>query len=515
MWAVAKWPMSASRLAELVLFLVGLVAIASIALLVVAHLNDTYHIDHVAGAWLGLAKYVGSGVFYPPLYDGEHFGGTRYMPLQFLLYGAVGRLAGDYLVAPKVLSGLIFALLLGVLYGFIRGRGCPRGMTVALVGTVAVSFPGLFAATSTYGDALAVLFQLSAVALVARSTRPGTLAAAAGLCTLAVLTKFSALWAAAAIFLWVLRSKPGRALTFAAGYVGLTAASVWVLDLISGGQMLINLREFAFSGVSSATALWTEAPRKLYEIVRQRAVVELFVAPLALAAIVRETIDRRPSIGVLSLAFATPLLMMILADQGTDFNHLLDVIVLTAACGGEFIARCQSERRATKTLVVASVLIVGGVLASYHSNVFADTRAAAASIIRQRPESRFNRQLMATFIGPGENLLSEDASVPLLLGRTPIVLDAFMLRRIGDTHPNWRADLVRRLNEHRFDKIVLIFKLDLREGWWIDTHFGAQIATAIACNYHLNRELLAGVFKYRIYVPGRDSPLESCPSPAD
>jgi hypothetical protein len=122
---------------------------------------------------------------------------------------------------------------------------------------------------------------------------------------------------------------------------------------------------------------------------------------------------------------------------------------------------------------------------------------------------------MSRYVEPGESLLSEDASVPLLLGRTPIILDAFMLRRIGEMHPAWRADLVRRLNRHQFDKIVLIFKLDPADSWWTDIHFGAHIATAIDCNYHLSRELLAGVFKYRIYVPGRDSALERCQPAAD
>ena len=56
--------------------------------------------------------------------------------------------------------------------------------------------------------------------------------------------------------------------------------------------------------------------------------------------------------------------------------------------------------------------------------------------------------------------------------------------------------------EHRFEKIVLIFKLDLADSWWLDTHFGVEIARAIDCNYHLTRELLAGVFRYRIYTPG-------------
>jgi len=507
------WRRGGSRLVEIGLWLAGMGAIVSVSLVVVAHLNDTYHIDHVAGAWLGLAKYASSGVVYPPLYDGTHFGGTRYMPLQFLLYGLVGHLTGDYVAAPKALSALIFLLLLLLLYRVVRGRGCSRGVTVALLATVAVSFPGLFAATSTYGDALALLFQLAAVALVARSTRPGALAAAAGLCTLAVLTKFSAVWAPAAIIVWVFRPQRSRALTFAAEYFVLVAASVWLLELVSAGRMLVNLHEFAFSGLSNTAAQFTEAPHKLYDIVRQRAVVELFVVPLALAAIVREAVERRLSIYTLSWLFALTLLLIVLADEGTDFNHLLDIIALTAVCGGEFIVRTQLGRGAPKIFAGAAIMIVTGVMVSYRADVLGETRTAAASVIGHHREGRYARELMSHFVGPDESLLSEDASVPLLLGRTPIILDAFMLRRIGDNHPTWRGDLVDRLNQQRFEKIVLIFKLDLANSWWLDSHFGVQIARAIDCNYRLTREVLAGVFKYRIYIPGREPAHGGCPPP--
>ena len=501
-----------ARLAEFALWLTAVGGIASVSLIVFAHLNDTYHIDHVAGAWLGLAKYVGSGVVYPPLYDGTHFGGTRYMPLQFLLYGLVGRLSGDYLAAAKALSAFTVALLMLVLYRLIRQRGCSRGMTVGLLATVAVSFPGLFAATSTYGDALAVLLQLVAVAFVARSTEPVALTAAAGFCAFALLTKFSAVWAPAAIVVWLLLRQPRRALTFAAEYLVLAAVSVWLLELVSDGRLSVNLRELAFSGLSSGATPFIEVPHKLYDIVRHRAVVQLFVVPIALASIVRETVERRPSIYTLSWAFALSLLLFVLADEGTDFNHLLDIIALTAVCAGEFVTRTQSGRHGTPIVAAAALVIVAGVIASYRANVLEDTRVAAASVIGHRRDERYNRELMSRFIAPDENLLSEDASLPLLLDRPPIVLDAFMLKRLGDNHAAWRADLVDRLNQHRFEKIVLIFKLDLADPWWLQSHFGAQVAGAIDCNYHLVREVLGGVFKYRIYVPGREPDRKGCPT---
>jgi hypothetical protein len=119
---------------------------------------------------------------------------------------------------------------------------------------------------------------------------------------------------------------------------------------------------------------------------------------------------------------------------------------------------------------------------------------------------------MNGYVGPDDTLLSEDASVPLLLGRTPIILDAFMLRRMSDSHPTWRADLVDRLQRHQFDKIVLISRLDLADPWFRDAHFGTQIASAMDCNYRLANEVLGGVFKYRIYVPRRDPAGGRCPA---
>jgi hypothetical protein len=52
-------------------------------LVVLARVDDSFG---TIGPWTGLAFYTAKDVLCPPLVDGEHFGGTRYMPLQFLLY---------------------------------------------------------------------------------------------------------------------------------------------------------------------------------------------------------------------------------------------------------------------------------------------------------------------------------------------------------------------------------------------------------------------------------------------
>jgi hypothetical protein len=493
-----RWPAAEATL--LVCAILALAVIAGMALVAVVHVGDTYHVDHVAGAWLELGRYVGSGIVYPPLYDGVQFGGTRYMPIQFLIYGGVGWLSGDYLVGPKLLALLIFVLLLVLLYRVLRRFGCSRGVTLVLLAAIWVSFPGFFAATSTYGDTLPVVLQLLAAGLVARSTRPAVVAVAAGLCALAIMTKLSAVWAPAAITVWLVFLRPRRAVLFLAVYFALVVASVGILDTISDGRLVENIRELAFSGSSSAAAPLTDAPEKLYDIVRDRAVVLLFLFPLAIAAVVTQIRERGVSIYTLSLAFALPVLLVVLADQGTDFNHLLDVIALTAVCAGEFLGRATT-RSPTRLLPILAVVIIVGVAVSYEAELRVDTRTAASTFVHRDTPVRYSRNLMARYITSGDSLLSEDPSVPLVLNRTPILLDAFMLPRIGDSHPEWRDDLVRRLDGHEFDKIVLILKLDLTDPWWSTNHFGTPVATAISRNYCLTEDVLGGVFKYRIYQP--------------
>jgi hypothetical protein len=42
-----------------------------------------------------LAKYANVGVLYPPLFDGQHYGGRRWMPLPILLNAGLFGLPGN------------------------------------------------------------------------------------------------------------------------------------------------------------------------------------------------------------------------------------------------------------------------------------------------------------------------------------------------------------------------------------------------------------------------------------
>src|SRR5207245_7277631 len=69
--------------------------------------------DSTSGVWTALAQYFANGIFYRPTADAYGFGGTRYMPLFFVLHGTLIRLSLDPIFAgslPTVASIVLFAL---------------------------------------------------------------------------------------------------------------------------------------------------------------------------------------------------------------------------------------------------------------------------------------------------------------------------------------------------------------------------------------------------------------------
>ena len=85
-----------------------------------------------------------------------------------------------------------------------------------------------------------------------------------------------------------------------------------------------------------------------------------------------------------------------------------------------------------------------------------------------------------------DRILSEDPYVPVSRGQLPIVVDAFMLRRIGEDHPSWRSALIAQIKKKRFSKVVLIRELSpSNDWWWRDFDFGTPVANALAANYRV------------------------------
>jgi hypothetical protein len=110
--------------------------------------------------------------------------------------------------------------------------------------------------------------------------------------------------------------------------------------------------------------------------------------------------------------------------------------------------------------------------------------------------------------GDGTCELFEDASIPLLAGERPVVLDAFMVHRLQTRRPAALDLLVKRVERRAFSRIVLTTPLT-DVGWFALLDFGSLLAGTMRKNYTLAAQ--SPDRSLWIYVPKRDPSAAACP----
>jgi Glycosyltransferase family 87 len=480
----------------------AVVTIVSWLLIAGVHADDSYDVHQVSGVWLTLASDVEHGVFYRPLYDGNAFGGTRYMPIQFLVYAGAEKVTGDRVVGAKIVVYTLAILLLGLVFASLYLLGCPLPVALGLVGVLLASGIGLLATVAVGGDTLPVVLQLGALVVVTKSNRPAAAAGAGVLCGLAILSKETALWAPAAIIVWLVARDRGRVAVATAGaLVATLAVGLVAAEAVSHGRFADNVFGLSGSSFEGVGSVFVDSPGKLLGLAQAHGSSVVIVVPLALAGFVLAVLERRPTLYHLSFVFALAILLVVLADPGAFYNHLLDVSVLAVILVGDLWKRSVGAATTTAGPVVILAVLAWALAVGYRADVKPAAAEAAKLVTGRLDRATYAKVPPAGTFRPDDRILSEDPYVPLSLGRRPLVLDAFMLLRTLREHPAWRRELIRRIDVRRFDKVVLIHRLD-RSGWWRDVHFGLPVVDAIRANYTLWR----GPPDWRelwIYVPRR------------
>ena len=477
-----------------------IVAAASVFLawvyLSVTHVDDRFGLDHVSGVRMALAKSFNEGTLYPELYDGEFYGGTRFMPLPIVLHGLIARATGEYLMSGKALGYLSTLGLLAAMIWLLRRLRCPFPLALTLTTLVLTTNTGLSGSTSMRADVLPLLFQVLAVGIVANaSSRVATLGAAS-LASLALISKLSAVWAPIAIIVWLLVRDRRRLALFSAAYVGLSVVILLVFIGISDGRLIENVLGLSTSGVSGVRSLLV-APYRFVHLLVGEATAAWALVPLAGIAAWMAVKDRQISPYLVSLICAAFVVVAVLTDVGTGWNQLIDVVVLTALVVGELGGRVQESSGRSPAGRPDMMRVVGFIVVWV---------TVTGSIVTLGPD------VIATFTGDASypkdplagvattrtEILSEDPYVPLSLGQRPILLDPFMLPRLGERMPDAVPDLIRRIERHEFELIVLIEPLEpIDRSWWRDLDLGLPVAQAISRAY-----ISAGsVQGYYLYEP--------------
>ena len=442
-------------------------------LLALLHLDDRYMVGHVSGAWLGLAAAVGDGTVYPPLHEDGFFGGTRFMPVFFVLHGGLALLTDELLVTGKLLTLASATGLVVLALVLLRRRETPWPLAIGLAGALVASWTATSTVFGIRGDALAVLLQLGAVALVAERDTTGRAATAGVLSGLALFVKLSALWAPAAIVVWLALRSRRALLPFFAAFAVTTAALLVLFEAVSSGRLHENLRAFAFAGSGGETV--ERGARRLFELaIRDQRSLWPILVLAAVAAVL--ALLRRPEIYELAFLAAGCILLVVLRDVGAYENHLLDVSVLAAlVVGGAWSALGGTTRTVFRVCAVAAVLLATA-LAARHTLV-PNLRAA----LEDSDDARFPTQPLRSVVSFDSCVLSEDPSLPLLAGYRPVVLDAFIVRRLDAEDAE---ALRRRVARREFAHIVLMAPAT-DPVQYTSFDFTPEIAAAIRDRYRL------------------------------
>src|SRR5881397_328013 len=398
--------------------------------------------DSSSGVWTALAQDFAKGRVYRPTVSAFGFGGTRYMPLFFVLHGALIRLAFDPVTAGIVLTVLTMLLCDVGLWLVLCELGVDWtvALPLALLPHAAVSFQLL--SLQVKGDFLAAALTLWGMWCGLRYARhratPWLVACALALLG-AFLTKFTALAGAALVCGWLWSRRDRRAALALGGMLALLAgASLAGIYWASDERVLPAFRAAAAGGMHPAYALG--APLWLLLVAVQDPVFLIVVAAAAVYAIgaMRARVWSLPVAYFLLTAAMT---VVIFTSPGADTNHFLDLLAASVLVLGARLA-----------------LAVPLVLAVLSAVTWLPGMISIRSLIEKggKPERRAVAALAARLGPEAHDLLSENPILPVLLGERPRVLDPFTLRLVARQQPAAGADFNARLAHREFGAVVLV-----------------------------------------------------------
>ncbi len=481
------------------LLAVAALTILLVVLLAASHLDDRYGVGAAGGAFMGLAAAARAGVWYPAAFAHGFYGGTRYAPLPIALQALGASATGSILASAKALVLVTNVALYVVVWIILRRRGAPRALSAALIAAMLASSAGQTTTLGLRWDSLATLLQLTGLLLVAERTTPKRAALAGTAGAFALAAKLSALWGPAAVLVWLLVRDRRSAAWFAAAYVGVLAALTGLFELLSDGRMVQQLHTFAFAGSESAAA--TNGIHRLYQLaIRNERLLPLVLA-LGVAGLVVAGLRRRFGPYELAFCFLVPILIVVMRDYGAYENHLLDLEVLAGIQVAGLWTNVGGARRQQVLRLVIAACVVLATLNALRYTAIPDARRAASHELRGRADPRYAKRPLPAETAAGTCTLFEDATLPILAGQRPVVLDAFILHRLQRADRPALDDLVQRIDRRRFGTIVLDFPLT-DAGWFATLDFGTALADAMRANYRLASETPDG-FLYRPIRPSR------------
>jgi len=407
--------------------------------------------DSSSGVWTALAQDFARGVFYRPTADAFGFGGTRYMPMFFVLHGSLIRLSLDPVAAGLILTVASLALFDIALCFTLHEFGVEWSLAFPLcvLAHAAVSFQLL--SLQVKGDFLAAALNMWGICFGLRYARRASglsFWASAAAFLGAFLTKFTTIGGAVAVCGWLYGTGQRRRAVALAGTLALLGAGAFGFVVwSSAGRALASFLAVADGGTRPGYALG--APLWFLLVALQDPVFLLLLGVASWCAVtaVRAQGWRFPAA---YFVVAAALTVVIFTSPGTDTNHFIDLIGAVVLLLGWRLTTAPGRAR-----VAAGVPVV---LAGLTAATWIPGMISVKSVTEKggKPERR-KVAAIVTRLGPsGHDLLSENPILPVLAGERPRVLDPFNLRLLALERPDVAAEFRRRMSDGSFGAVVLV-----------------------------------------------------------
>lgn len=401
-----------------------------------------------SGVWMGLAMDFAHGEFYRPLISESGYGGTRYMPLFWVLHGVGIRLLGNPLLTGLALFFFSVFLFHSGLYALMRQIKISRPHALAFACLPMATLSYQMTTLTLRGDFLAAGLGLWGLVCLLRSglgKNKYRLLTAIFFFGLAFATKLTALYfpLATCLYLFFNGSKT-ISVALAGAMVWCVAAVLLFCEITSGGNFWTSFAATATGGMTASSAfsfLITFAT----EVARDPFFLVIFL--LSTWAAIQYTVRAPTSLASLYFFVTLASTLFIYTSPGTATNHLID---LEAAC--VVLLTSHWERMNLRALLNPVLIVMAGYLIlAWHpgvpsvSSFFAEhglPRADTVAWMKQKYPER------------SHTILSRFSYFEILSGKRPFTLDRFNLDLLTRNNKNIRKDFEDRIRNRHFGLVI-------------------------------------------------------------
>ncbi|MCH7623204.1 MAG: hypothetical protein IIB46_03895 [Nitrospinae bacterium] len=439
------------RLLNVLLWAAGLTAFIGSLSLLFWFLPGAIPSGTTSGVWAALANDFAQGIFYRPVFDDFGYGGTRYMPVFFVIYGFLISYLHDPVTSGFLLSLTSLAFLEIGIYFLLRETGVRKSIIIPFILLIHASISVQMLTLEVKEAFLATGFNLWGIVFALKHLKTKSrlyLIFSAVFFLGAFFTKFTTLGGLLTVLLYFLIQKKKSSAIYLASLTAIPGAVIiFLVNDFSQNRAFESFQACALGGFNLGYAIKTPLWFATF-IIRDPFLMVLLGLAGCLIINKRKAILDSFLFFYFTISFVST--FAIYSSPGTDNNHLIDLLIAsTLVLAFEF----QKNQNFFKLYNLSFLFIILGTLYTW----IPGTISVKDHIEPIGKPTRDTIRFIADRLGPAkENLLSENPLVPLLMGQRPIVMDAYSIRIIAKQSPAIHKDFIRKIENNYFGAIILL-----------------------------------------------------------